>query len=134
MFNSNNSVIVFLQFKYKSYFCTETKLKLIIFLKIINMATVPLISWQHQFKNKMFLTKKIIKYTIDGSVVFLHSQYSCILTSQVSNQFYVSDKIINNSDNFRIKSLSFSEKELFFFVLFIFWFYTFLFNLRKHVN
>jgi len=27
--------------------------------------------------------------TIDGNVVFVHSQYSCILTSQASNQFRV---------------------------------------------
>ena len=47
--------------------------------------------------------------TIDGKVEFVHSQYSCILTSQVSIQFYVSDKIINNSDNFRIKCLSYSK-------------------------
>jgi len=45
----------------------------------------------------------------------------------------VSDKIINKSDNFRIKSLAFSEKGPFF-VLFIFCFYTFLFNLEKHLN
>ena len=43
--------------------------------------------------------------TIDGNVVFVLSQYSCILTSQVLTQ-YVSHKIIDNIDNFRIKSLS----------------------------
>ena len=44
--------------------------------------------------------------TIDGNVECLHSQYSCILTSQVS---YVSDKVINNSDHFKIKCLSYSK-------------------------
>ena len=33
--------------------------------------------------------------TIDGNVEFVHSQYSCILTSQVSIQF-----LCPNSDNF----------------------------------
>ena len=66
--------------------------------------------------------------TIDGNVVFVHSQYSCIL--QLS---FVSDKIISNHDNFRIKSLSYSKK-CNFMVLLIFCFYTFLRNLKKHVQ
>ena len=36
--------------------------------------------------------------TIDGNVEFIHSQYSFILLHKCQ-QFYVSDKIINNSDN-----------------------------------
>ena len=45
----------------------------------------------------------------------------------------VSDKIINNDDNFRIKSLSYSEKgAILCFIYFLF--YTFSFNLEKHVQ
>ena len=46
---------------------------------------------------------------IDGNVEFVHTQYSCILTSQVSTKFDVSEKNINNSDHFRIKCLSDSK-------------------------
>ena len=70
--------------------------------------------------------------TIDGNVVFVHSQYSCILHHKCQFSF-VSDKIINNSDNFRIKSLSFSEKGAIFCVIY-FLFLHFLFNLEKHVK
>ena len=54
---------------------------------------------------------------IDGNVEFAHSQYNLV---------FVSDKIINDSDNFKIKCL--------FYVFFIFLIYTILFNLGKHVN
>ncbi len=57
-------------------------------------------------------------YTL-STAVFLH--HKCQLS-------IVSDKIINNSDNFRIKSLSYSEKYAIY-ALFIFCFYAFLFNL-----
>ena len=40
--------------------------------------------------------------TIDGNVEFVHSQYSCILTSQVSIQFLCPTKLLIISDNFRI--------------------------------
>ena len=44
---------------------------------------------------------------------------------------FVSDKIINNIDNFRIKCLSYKEINC---VFFSFRFNTFLSNLGKHVN
>ena len=50
--------------------------------------------------------------TIDGNVEFVHSQYICILTPQVSTQFLCptkSSKIINNNDNFRIKCYFYSK-------------------------
>jgi len=50
-----------------------------------------------------FIGYQIESSTIDGNVEFVHSQYSCILTSQVS------DNIINNSDNFVIKCFSYSK-------------------------
>ena len=65
--------------------------------------------------------------TIDDSVEFVHSQYSCILTSQVSTQFV----FINNSDNFRIKCLSYSKISAIVCVLFCF--YTF-FNHGKNIS
>jgi len=37
---------------------------------------------------------QILVYTIDGNVVFVHSQYNCILTSQVSIQFMYPSKIV----------------------------------------
>ena len=47
--------------------------------------------------------------TIDGNVGFVHSQYSCFLSSHSVNSVFVSEKIINNSDNFRIKCFSYSK-------------------------
>ena len=48
--------------------------------------------------------------TIDSNVEFVLSQNSCILTSQVSSFcVFVSDTIINNGDNFRMKCFSYSE-------------------------
>ena len=41
---------------------------------------------------------------MDGNVEFVHSKYSCILTS-----VFVSDKIINISNNFRMKCLSYGK-------------------------
>ena len=41
--------------------------------------------------------------TIDGNVEFVHSQYSCILTTQVSTQFVCPTKLLLISDNFTIK-------------------------------
>ena len=41
----------------------------------------------------------ILLSSIDGNVKFVHSQYSCILTSQVSTCVRQNHKIINNSDN-----------------------------------
>ena len=38
--------------------------------------------------------------TIEGNIEFVHSQYSCILTSQVLTQF----SCINNSDKFRVNA------------------------------
>ena len=32
--------------------------------------------------------------TIDGNVEFVHSQYSCIMTSQVSTEFLCSTKLL----------------------------------------
>ena len=62
-------------------------------------------------------------------VEFVQSQYSCILTSVC-----VSDKIINNSDNFRIKCLFFSKIRAILWVLYFLFYTYFLFNLGKHVN
>ena len=67
--------------------------------------------------------------TIDGNVKFVHYQYNCISVFSRVNLVFVSDKIINNSDNFRIKCLSYSKINAILF--FIFWFYTFLFDLGK---
>ena len=61
---------------------------------------------------------KIDSSIFDGNVEFVHSQY---------------DKIINNSDNLRIKCLSYSKISAILCVPF-FVFTLFLFNLRKHVN
>jgi len=80
----------------------------------------------------MLLFPNILISTIDGNIVFVHSQYSCILTSQVLTQI-VSDKIIDISDNFGIKSLSYSEKGAILCVIY-FPFLHFLFNLEKHVK
>ena len=49
------------------------------------------------------------------------------------NPVFVSDKIINNSDNFRTKCLSYSKISAILCVLY-FLFLHFLFNLEKHVN
>ena len=50
-----------------------------------------------------------------------------------ANSVFVSDKIINNSENFRIKYLS-CNKKVYFYVFFSFCPYTLLFNLGKHCN
>ena len=65
---------------------------------------------------------------IDGNVEFVHTltQYSCILTSQVSTKFDVSEKIINNSDNFRIKCLSDSKISAILCVLYILFLHFFI--------
>ena len=47
--------------------------------------------------------------TIDGNVEFVHSQYSCILTTQVSTQFVCPTKLLLISDNFTIKCLFYSK-------------------------
>ena len=47
--------------------------------------------------------------TIDGNVEFVHSQYSCILSSQVSIEFLSPTKLSINSDNFRVKYFSYSK-------------------------
>ena len=46
------------------------------------------------------------------------------------NSVFVSDKIINNSDNFRIKVLFLRKIS----AILCFFYFLFLFNLRKHVN
>ena len=77
-------------------------------------------------------SSQIDSSTIDDNVEFVHSQYSCILSSQVSIQLYsvvisvnsvfVSNKIIINSDNLRVKCLSYSKISAILFVLyFLFW-------------
>ena len=71
---------------------------------------------------------------IDGNVEFVHSQYSCILSSQLTsvNSVFASDKIINNRDHFRIKCLSHSKISAILCVLFFV--FTLLFYLEKLVN
>ena len=49
------------------------------------------------------------------------------------NSVFMPEKIINNSDNFGIKSLSYSEKGAILCVIY-FPFLHFLFNLEKHVK
>ena len=46
--------------------------------------------------------------TIDGNVEFVHLVQLYFHVTSV-NSVFVSDKVINNYDNFRIKSLSYSE-------------------------
>ena len=76
------------------------------------------------FTGKRWAVSNRLLSTIDSNVVFVHSQYSCIFTLSVQLYFYtlstavflhhycqlsiVSNKII--SDNFRTKSVSYSEK------------------------
>ena len=50
------------------------------------------------------IVPKRFSSTIDAQVEFVQFQYRYILTSQVSTQFFVSDKIINNSANFRLNA------------------------------
>ena len=52
-------------------------------------------------------TKKILVQQMATQNLYI-SQYNCIITSQVSTYFFVSDKIINNRDNFRMKCLSYN--------------------------
>ena len=54
----------------------------------------------------------------------VHTLSSAVSTSKVSTQFYVSDKIKNYSDYFRL-CLTYSEKSATLSVLYIFCFYTF---------
>ena len=56
-----------------------------------------------QGKTSEIAFTQIDSSTIDGNVEFVHSQYSCILTSQGTTQFFLFDSIIINSANFRIK-------------------------------
>ena len=49
-----------------------------------------------------FVGHPVDSSTIDINVEFVHSQYSCILTSQVSIQFLCPTKLLIISDNFRI--------------------------------
>ena len=66
-----------------------------------------------------------------------HMYTHCTLSVQLFSDFtsvnsvFVSDKIIYNSDNFRIKCLFFSKISAIFF-FFIFCSYTFLFNVGEH--
>ena len=55
--------------------------------------------------------------TIDGNVEFVHSQYSCILSSQVSIQFLCPTKLSIIINNFRIKCVSYSKISAISFVL-----------------
>ena len=50
--------------------------------------------------------------------------------TSVCNSVFVSDKIINNSDNFRIKCLFYNKISV---ILCVLYFYAFLFNLWKYV-
>jgi len=46
--------------------------------------------------------------TIDGNVKFVHFQYT-VFWRHTCQQIYVTDKVNNNSDDFRIKFLSYSK-------------------------
>ena len=75
----------------------------------------------------------ILSSTLDGNVEFVHSQYSIavFLGFFKCQQFYVSEKIIDNI--VIIKYLSYSEISAILCSIF-YCFYTFLYNLGKHVN
>ena len=60
--------------------------------------------------------KQIVKYTIDGNVEFVHSQYTVFLRHKCQ-QLYVSDKIINNSDISAILCSLFSVFTLFYLIM-----------------
>ena len=92
--------------------------------------------WKNYNPIKHFLRNTQIDFsTIDGNVEFAHSVH---LYSDVTsvNSVFVSDKTINNSENLRIKFLSYSKisANLFIYLFFIVCFYILLFNIRKHVN
>ena len=57
--------------------------------------------------------------------------YNCILTSQLCQLSFVSDKIINNSDNFRIKWLSYSKISAIICVLYFLFLLFFYFILKN---
>ena len=68
--------------------------------------------------------KQIDSSTKDGTVEFVHSvQLYSDVTSV--NSVFVSDKIINNCDNFRIKCLTYRKTSVEFYVFFIVCFNTF---------
>ena len=74
--------------------------------------------------------------TIYGNVKFVHSQYSCILTSHLSIQVFF-NKIIKKIDNFRIKFLSYSKITAILCVLyflFLHFFYLILENMSTNVR
>ena len=71
--------------------------------------------------------------TIGGNVEFVHSQYSCILTSQVSIKFLCPAKLFIKMIILEY-SAHYTVNQVQFYVFFIFSFYTFLFNIGKHVN
>ena len=54
--------------------------------------------------------------TIDGNIEFVHSQYSCILSSDVTsvNSIFLSVKTFNNSDNFRFFPVIFDTCDVMF--------------------
>ena len=55
---------------------------------------VPVCNVPHgHWVNKADNQEQLDSSTIDGNVEFVHSQYSCILTSQVSNQFLCPTKL-----------------------------------------
>ena len=75
------------------------------------------------------LKQILVQQMATGRICTLSVQLYSDVTSV--NLVFVSDKIINNGDNFRIKCLSYSKITT---IFLIFYFYTFLFNLGKHVN
>ena len=89
------------------------------------------------FLFKSTTLKRTMKYngnqidssTIDGNVVFVHSQYSCILTSQVSTQFLCPTKLLLIV---MIKCLSYSAILCFF--IFCFALYLILKNMSTNVR
>ena len=56
------------------------------------------------------------------------------ITSQVSTYFFLSDKIINNSDKFRTKSLSYSKSKFNFMPSLFYTFYFILENMATNVR
>ena len=73
------------------FFCT-------LLLKICSKGTVIIVN------QTVTSSPTRLSSTIDCNVEFVHSQYSCILTSQVSTQYLCPKKIINDNDNFRLSA------------------------------
>jgi len=67
-------------------------------------------TWITNLKRKRrYSNSQIDSSTINGNVEFVQSQYKLYSDVTSVNSVFVSDKIINHSDAFRIKCLSYGE-------------------------